>query len=74
MNADEAMAHYEARRVAAHNIGDTVAEAHWAERIQRVSDQQEMMRIASTREVINAADKQAARWHDALELLARDHA
>ena len=44
MNADEAMAHYEARRKLAAANGDEIAEQHWAERIQRVSDQREMMR------------------------------
>ena len=49
MNADEAMAHYEARRKLAAANGDEIAEQHWAERIQRVSGQREMMRQAARR-------------------------
>ena len=46
MTIDETLAYYATRaKVAAFN-GDEIAEAHWVERINRVSDQREVARLA----------------------------
>lgn len=64
MNANEAMAYYETRRKIAALNGDDTAEQHWADRIQRVSDQQEARRATDARdELIERFDAMTPEEH-----------